>query len=228
MLRPRTGQKKLEAYRLLKAYVLNGAAPGEALSELPLARRFGLGRTPVREAIHLLARDGLIELNPNRGARVVALDLDDFVKLLQMRAVLEGLSARLAAGVADKDRIADLEDRFRRQAARRNRSAGTMERLSADFHLFVADASGNVHLTQAIEALLGKLTLMRRQVWHDARVHPEIADRSFVEHLNILRALRGGDPDEAEQTMRRHIIEPMRELVRHLAASDTPRGRRRR
>jgi len=211
----------MQAYRLLKAYVLNGdATPGESLTELALARRFRLGRTPVREAIHLLARDGYIELNPNRGARVVALDLEDIMKLHQIREVLEGLAARLAAGVADKDQIADFEARFHRQAARRTRPAAAMERLAAEFHLFVAHASANSHLAQAIEALLGKLTLTRRQVWRDARSHPEIADRSFVEHLDILRALRQGDHDEAERLMRRHISDPLGEIIRHLAASE--------
>lgn len=218
----RLGDKKLQAYRLLKAHVLSGTVgPGASLSEIALARRFGFGRTPVREAIHLLVRDGLIELSPNRGARVVALDLDDIVKLHQVREVLEGLAARLAAGVADKDRIADFEQRFQRLAKRRGRSAAAMERLSADFHLFIAEASGNRHLAEAIESLLGKLSLTRRQVWRDARSHPEIADRAFAEHLGILRALRQGEPDEAERTMRHHIIDPLREIVRHLATPDT-------
>ncbi len=211
----------MRAYRTLKTYVLSGASsPGEPLAELRLARRFRLGRTPIREAIHLLARDGYVELTPNRGARVVSLDIDDIVKLHQIREVLEGLAARLAVGVADKDRIADFEAEFRKQSARRNRQAAAMEQLAAEFHLFVAEASANRHLAQAIEALLGKLTLTRRQVWRGAQSHPEIAERSFLEHLDILRALKGRDPDEAEHTMRRHISEPLREIIRHLAGSE--------
>src|SRR5262249_44187287 len=147
------------------------------------------------------------------------LGIDDIVKLHQIREVLEGLAARLAVGVADADRIADFEERFRKQAARRHRQAAAMEQLAAELHLFVAQASANLYLAQAIEALLGKLTLTRRQVWRDAQSHPEIADRSFHEHLAILRTLKGSDPDEAERTMRRHISEPLREIIRHLAGT---------
>src|SRR5262252_4091467 len=92
----------------LRERILGGEyAPGERLGEVELAAKLGVSRTPVREALRLLAAEGLVELTPNKGARVVEYPHTDLVYIFEIRARVEGLAARAAAqsaSMADIDR----------------------------------------------------------------------------------------------------------------------------
>lgn len=178
---------------------------GARLSEVGLARRFGVGRAPVREALRTLEGRRLVTRTPNAGPRVVALSARDVEQLLQMREVLEGLSARLAAeriALADLNRLETLlssESRIESEGVGAVFGAGSNDN---DFHSVLAGSGGNEWLMQT---LTRDLYALLRVVRFRAASFGDRARAAHAEHCAILEAVRLRDPDRAEALMRLHI-----------------------
>lgn len=200
--------------RLLKRIQSGSFKPGLVLNESALAVEFGVSRGPVREAIRRLQGIQLVSRESYLKARVAALTPKAVVELFQMRQALEGYACRLAAERMRDAEIAALAadlERHRRAAD----TAMTPEDVP-DFHTRIVQASGNERI---IEALCGDvyhlLRAYRRQSGSTGGRRP-LAHR---EHWEILRAIRGRDPDLSESPMRSHIAR----AIHHLAAeSITP------
>jgi DNA-binding GntR family transcriptional regulator len=137
-----------KAYELLKHRVVGGAyAPGEQLKEEHLARELGISRTPVRVALKRLVDDGLATADPNRGVRVAEWNDADIQETFELRALLEGHVAELAArrgGVA----LAAHLDELNEQMARAIEASGPalperLQLLNAQFHRAILEASGS-------------------------------------------------------------------------------------
>lgn len=158
--------------------------PGAFLSELALAERLSIGRTPIREALQRLARDGLVVVIPRRGILVSEINLRSQLRLLETRRVLEALLARLAAERADSRERA----RFREiGAAMRAASAASDDlgfmRLDREFNLLVAAAARNEFAVRSISTM----TALSRRFWYQhykevgdlplsARLHAEVCE----------------------------------------------------
>lgn len=205
--------------RLLGEIAAGGLLPGDRLRETEIAERLGVSRTPVREAIRQLEADGLVTHVPRQGASVRRLDHAEMVELYEMRAVLEGMAARLAARAADIE-LDELEAINADLAGAR--SAHEAFRLNRMFHAALLDAARNRFLRHSMDGLqkammiLGPTTLAET-----ARF--EVA---LSEHAALLEALRARDGERAEAAMRAHIETSGRARIRALrdgrVATDDP------
>ncbi len=190
------------AYERIRSLIFSGEVPpATKLGQVELAERFGISRTPVREALRRLAGEGLVEPLSNRGFRVADLGLDAVLRRLEVRAMLEPGIATLAAERRDKRDIERLYGSIAREE--RARSGIAAHDTSRDFHISVALASGNDELVRVLESLwlveVGRRLLSRRSAvsdWQheDVREHREIAD-----------AVAEGRAEDAGRLMAEHI-----------------------
>lgn len=185
--------------RLIEEIRAGDLSPGSRLREVEIADRLGSSRTPVREAIRRLESDGLVAHVPRLGATIRTLDYPEIMELYEMRAVIEGTAARLAARAASPVEItalAALNDEFGQAADERMAAS-----LNRQFHEMLLNAAKNRFLVRATHGLqramliLGPTTLME-----PARV----AD-AHREHGAVLDALTARDGERAEARMRAHI-----------------------
>ncbi len=188
----------------LREAILGGALkPGERIVEVDLARRMGISRGPLREAIQRLREEGLVECVDGRGAFVKELSLSDIEELYQVRAVLEGLAARLAT-----ERLSAAErEQLRGQVpemweAARKGDVAALARLNRQFHGHLLQASGNSYLINSLSRLYG----LQRMVSVVQRRYLEDLPAMVAAHEAILDCVLGGDAEGAERLMRGHIL----------------------
>lgn len=185
---------------LRNAILVGRYKPGERLVEDRLAHDFGVSRIPVREALRTLAAEGLIEVVPRRGAIVAVLPTNVAREMIEVRAALEGLNARLAA----RRRDAELLNAVKEVLAKGNATAaaGRLDHLSefnADFHDLLAKAGSNSVLGDLMRTLRDRTRLLFPQL------DREQARRAWEEHAAILQAVIAGDADLAELLAERHV-----------------------
>jgi len=188
--------------RLEQEILLGELDDGERLDEQRLATRFGLSRTPVREALRLLTATRLVERVPNRGTFVRAPGLDELFGMFEVMAELEALSGRLAARRADADGL----DAFERVMERCESAAAAGDsdhyyRENERLHAMLYALSGNAFLQSEALALHRRLQGFRRL---QLRVPRRVRD-SVAEHRGIAEALRAGDAELAATRARDHV-----------------------
>ncbi len=177
--------------------------PGSHLDEIELASRFGVSRTPVREALSQLAGEGLVEIRPRRGAVVAQASPQRLVEMFEVMAELEAMCARLAARRISEVEIAALEaahERCRDAAALRDSDAYFY--ANEGFHHAIYRAAHNVFLAEQAFALQRRLRPYRRL---QLRVRHRV-QRSFEEHQSIVDAIRDGDAERAASATRTHVV----------------------
>ncbi len=187
--------------------------PGTRLRQEVLAEELGISRTPLREAMRLLAADGLVVLEPNRGAVVVELSHDDRVAFWEARLALEPAAARMgaqrraASGVTAME-VAIADQRASVEAAIADQRASMVgdQGFAANraFHLALVASAGNPHLDRFAEALWVRAVgaaIYATQA-SDSSVVAAYADQ----HAAILAAIMSGDADRAESLTREHIL----------------------
>lgn len=177
--------------------------PGQRLDEAGMAERFGVSRTPIREAFNQLAASGLVEIKPRRGAFVVLLGPRELIESFELMAELEAACGRLAAQrMSDEDRqaIAFACEECRAAAAADDLNA--YYEANARFHGAIYDATGNRILAAEALRLQRALQPYRRL---QLKV-PRRMDGSLAEHQGILESLLAGDALEAEKRLRNHVL----------------------
>ena len=183
--------------------------PGERINEADVSLRYGVSRTPVREAIRQLERDGLVTVQRYRGATVVKLGSRQVAELFETREAIEGMAARLAAVRMDKamsrDALAQLASH--REALER----GAMIRPPIDLHHIVLHACKNAFLVATMERLSDLLATLRAE---SVRVSAR-RRQSSEEHLAIASCLVERDPEGAEVAMRTHIRSVCANVLAH-------------
>ena len=205
------------AYRQILAEISNGTLlPGARLRETELAARFGISRTPVREAIRLLEADGLVAHMPRQGAAIRLLDYTEVMELYEMRAVLEGTAARLAARAASDMELDELIA-LNAEMAIATETATAYE-LNRQFHMTLLDAAKNRYLVKSVNALQKTLLILGPTTL----VEPIRAQDAVTEHNAILVALRDRDGMRAETAMRAHIEAAHRVRLRALRGRERP------
>jgi len=179
---------------LLEEAILEGdLKPGERLRAEALAQRFGTSRTPIREALLQLEAQGLVDVEPNRGAVVRSFDRDDLFDLYQLRALLEPRAAALATPrISEQDiealhALCEAEDHMAANEA---------------FHRIILEAAGSPRLLDAMRAATGIPRTFRSVFWHDERQREE----SLMCHRRLVAAFNARDADLAEAVMRMHIL----------------------
>jgi DNA-binding GntR family transcriptional regulator len=181
-------------------------APGARLGEVELAASLGVSRTPVREALRQLAAEGLVDLTPHKGARVVAWTEAELEQVFDLRAEVEGLAARRAAERATAAELDDLEKIAREHArasrAGRGRDLDRLYELNGEFHARVVTAAGGASLRTVLGSLVHTAVLFRTLHTYD----DDSMQRSSNHHLELVDAMRARDPQWAECVMRAHLF----------------------
>lgn len=191
--------------RLEQAIMRGELKPGERLSETTLAKRFGISRGPLREAIGRLEGRKLVERVANQGARVVSLSQEQVIDLLLIREGLEGMACRLAATrikSAELKKLRRMLDRHARDEAVVSGRGYFQGGRDLDFHYRIVAASGNARLVQMLDEELYSLLRLYR---HRLSTHEGRPAQALKEHEAVLAALEARDPDAAEAAMRLHI-----------------------
>lgn len=177
-------------------------APGVRLEEVALAERFGVSRTPVREALRMLSTSGLIELSRGKGAVVATLGMDRLIELFEAMSELEGVCGRLAARrLTDEEQAEILAQHRTCGEAAAAQDADKYYRENAAFHSLIYAAAHNRHLAGELQQLRRRLHPYRRL---QLRTKGRIAE-SFAEHEAIVRAIVDGDEEAAARVFREHV-----------------------
>jgi DNA-binding GntR family transcriptional regulator len=200
---PLTGAQR--ALAGLRAGIRSGRyVPGQRLVEADLTRELGVGRNSLREAFSRLHSEGLLVIEPNRGASIRRLTRADVAELYELSEVLEGLAARRAAEraavPASAERLAEAVAEVR--AAR----GDVMSHLdaSARFHECIAEIGGSPRLTELLDRLhIQTFSFQLRHAGRDGVA--EMGDSSTDEHLAVARVISSCDPGAAERVMREHL-----------------------
>jgi DNA-binding GntR family transcriptional regulator len=191
------------AERLRTSIFAHELAPGSWIDEQSLADRFGISRTPMREALKVLASEGLVVLKPRRGCYVTELSDTDLDQIFPVMALLEGRAALETAQKADAADIAQL-DRIHADLERHAASGDANRFFEANdaFHTALQDIADNRWLKQLITDARKVIKLTRRQSLEvEGRV-----DQSLQEHRQVMAAIKRGDPNEAARAMHDHLL----------------------
>ncbi len=198
---PRTDDLSGDAYQKLRLAILGGEyEAGAPLFEVHLAAALGMSRTPVREALQALARDGLVEVVPSRGFIVPRRSMEDVRELFELRESLEGMAARYAAVRATKEDVDALDTLCDRYADEHDWEQWA--RNGTAFHTLVLTTARNSRLMGILDSLRGQILHSRQSVLRSDR---ERRDAAIREHRSILDAIRSRDPDAAEAGARLHV-----------------------
>ncbi len=193
-----------QAYQLLLDMVMRGELlPEEPLSERKLADRLSMGRTPVREALRALIRDGVVESQVGRGTFVRRLSSDDVRAVYQVRQALEGMAAFLAAknGLTKALTALGMQMKYMREHSE-DYSSAQIDSVGTEFHRELFEAAGNPMLREVFEPLRLRFQiafgLPRHSGTHQMR-------DTLKEHLTILEAVERGDGPGAQAAMLEHL-----------------------
>ena len=189
-----------QVYCVLKKAIIDGILkPDMKLSEVKVAEQLSVSPTPVREAFRKLAMDNLVSIVPWKGVRVKGFSPAEIVAMYQIREVIEGLGAKLAAEKMDSSTKTELRSIY--DQALKTRDSQEMVELNSLFHLIINEASGNSKIPALLETC-------KEMINHDMFLTSYDEKRALAcqqEHFEILEAICSGNPEQAETKMRRHI-----------------------
>ena len=180
----------------------NRLKQGARLEEEALAKRFGVSRTPIREALQMLSASGLVELRPRRGAIVASLRLENLLEMFEVMAEQEALCGRLAARrMSDEERQALVTQHEICGRAGLGGDADLYYEENSQFHNIIYDGTHNRFLASEVKQLQHRLRAYRRlQLRLQGRMHS-----SFAEHSAITEAVVNGDEEQAGKLLRAHV-----------------------
>jgi DNA-binding GntR family transcriptional regulator len=192
-----------EIVALVRDMIIDGELrPGDKVPEQALCTRFGVSRTPLREALKVLAAEGLLQLSPNRGAAVARITRDEIDELFPIMGALEALAGEIAcariddAGIA---RIRALHDAM--LGAYRRGEAGPYAKLNRAIHEALFEAAGNATLAALYENLMVRIHSVR---FH-ARKSPARWREAVDDHVAIMAALEARDGPALARILRLHL-----------------------
>lgn len=193
--------------RKLKKDILSGALkPGERLLQTQLAKRFGISRMPVRDALRKLASEGLVTIIPERGAEVSMLDLPGLQEACRILEVLEVLAGELAIANATDNDIQEIDQMLKRMdSALDKRDLASWFDLDMEFHRRIVALSKAPRLLRMLSELYHLLYHVRRGFY----TLPGKADKASKTHNNMVAALAARDGEQFTQLTRQHVVESL-------------------
>ena len=216
------------AFRLQRKILSGDYQPGSRLVQDELCQIFGVSRTPIREALRKLQAQHLVEVIPNRGAKVRLFDKKELVEVYTIRAELEGFGCELAASKLTpkiRSRLKEVQgklaagvSRFARQEVGpddESRFNSMVTESNAEFHQTIHRAAGNNNLVRMVADL--QQFFPKDYIWQAVRsnVH-EFLELNVEEHERVLDCLGAGDASGARREMKRHVLHAGSRLVSYL------------
>lgn len=191
-------------YEQIRTDILNGLyKEHEELKEATLGEKLGVSRTPVREALRQLELEGLVEIIPNKGARVTGITAKDIDDIYQIRYLLEGLSARWATEHVTQEQLEKMEETL--YLTEFHAQKGNFEQvyeLDSQFHELMYEASGSKLLNHILSDFHMYVTRIRKV----SLASSSRSRYSTEEHREILNAIRERDADKAEECAHQHVM----------------------
>jgi DNA-binding GntR family transcriptional regulator len=183
------------------------------LDERQLAQDFGISRTPVREAMAQLEREGFVRSIPRRGIYVVRKTKDEVIQMITAWAALESMAARLITERASDADIAGLRRMFTTfEGDELHAKLDEYSEVNINFHQTIIELSGNDVLIQLAENLFTHMRMIR----HETIGEEDRVDRSIHDHLNIIQALEARDTERAEDLVRQHALGLAEHVAKHV------------
>jgi DNA-binding GntR family transcriptional regulator len=185
--------------------------PGERLSETDLGERLGVSRTPIREALGRLRDDRLVEVRPQIGTFVARISPAAVADAQFIREALECTAVRVAAELADEESMAQLEENLRAQERSSDRAdIDSWQLLDDTFHRHLCDLSGHPAVWPVNERAKSHLIRLRRL----SLSMPDYLPTMVEAHRAVAEAVERHDPDAAEESLREHLRDVLREVPR--------------
>ncbi len=193
-----------EAARRLRHMILEGQlAPGSRISERTICEQLGISRTPLREALKVLASEGLVELLPHRGAQVSTLGREDIDHMFEIMGSLEALAGELACGRITDAELAAIHDAHEQMAGHYARhERGEYFRLNQEIHERIVAAARNPVLANVYNSLSARI----RRARYQANLSPERWRQAMEEHEAILIALTERDGPRLSHILKEHLL----------------------
>jgi len=203
--------------RLRRQIVEGDMAPGDKINERELCETYGVSRTPLREALKVLAREGLVTLTPHRGAHVSMLTVADLEDAFPVIGALEALAGELACARASDRQIAGLSTLHKRmQTAYKGGDRKEYFRFNQMIHEALARAARNPVLDQMREMLTGRVARAR----YYADISIRHWDQTMAEHEEIVAALQARDGERLGQVLKAHLAHKLETLRAVLAEKE--------
>ncbi|MGB9035897.1 MAG: GntR family transcriptional regulator [Paeniglutamicibacter sp.] len=201
---------------MIRAAIVSGEMkPQEHYSAIGIAEKLGVSRTPVREALQLLEKEGIVTVAKNRGVRVNQISLEDIVEVFQVRLAVEPPAAALGlrnASTADIQRLRELHGKLL-AAGQTGDGRATLE-ADKNFHLYLLGLAGNKKLDGIISELRNLVLAHGQITIPQARTSQDLA----ADRDELMAAIDAGDPQAAAAAMRQHIMRTAQMLVRAICA----------
>jgi len=200
-----------EAAARIRDMIVEGKLdPGSRISERQLCDLFGISRTPLREALKVLAKEGLLVLLPNRGARVAQLTAKDLADLFRVMGTLEGLAGELACANIGEEALAEIRALHHEMLAHHTRGdRAAYFRANQAIHDAIVAAAGNGTLSQMYEGLKSRI----RPARYMANLTRERWDEAVREHGEMLEALSRRDGPRLRELLQRHLANKLESLA---------------
>jgi DNA-binding GntR family transcriptional regulator len=212
---PKSALHEQVAVQLRQMLVESAIAPGEKLNERELAEQLQVSRTPLREAIRVLAAEGLVELLPNRGAIAVRLSEADIANTFEVMAGLEAQSGELAAQRITPDALAEIQAmHFEMMAAYTRRDLSNYYRLNSAIHSAINAAAANPVLTQTYRQVNARLQSLRFRSNQDA----DKWKLAVQDHVRMIDALSARDAAAMREVLVTHLLNKRDVVIAQLRA----------
>ncbi len=199
--------------QVLSAIMSGEIGPGDRLIQETLAEEINVSRTPVREALLRLEREGIIELSGRRGFRVRDISDREIEDIYQARQAIEGYAARLLADRGTEVGLRRISDVFKEQVLTTQDSVSAAFRANRILHRAIVEATGNAYLLELFDGIWGRSVAIR--LYADLFNADDFAESFLEGHAGLLEALSSRDGDRAAEAMEEHIRSG---LKAHLAA----------
>jgi len=205
----------VDAYTAIRQLIVSGSiAAGASLSERRLSEKLGISRTPVREAIRALVNEGLVKVVPMRGTFVCQLSVSDLSEINEVRHALEGMAAYLAASKGVNDALRENAAALEALLAGDVLDVDKAQQVGWEFHDAVFLCADNNRLATMYRSLRAQSGLALQRIEHyDA----QRTRKAIQEHLEIYHAIEGGDPEQAQLAVWRHLNNAMTARLRVLS-----------
>lgn len=201
--------------KLRSAILLEELKAGERLTEIHLADKLGVSRTPIREAIRKLEMEGLVIMVPRRGTIVAGINEKNLKDVLEVRRVLDILSAELACERIDEERKKALKEACRNfDEAIKNRDLQEIAQKDVELHNIIVEAAGNVTLRQTLSSLAEQMYRYRLKYLKDETQYEMLSG----EHQAIYESIVNGDREMAAKLAKKHIDNQERAIISQLRA----------